>query len=203
VSHRLLVGQRPANLREALPVNVRGVVRWRRVFVWAVVALVAAIVIGAVAVLSFTSRTPYEAGRLVGTIALPASIAGGTTSYLAQRGVALPLRIVMFVGIVAAIPALGSLAELAHGHAEITEADRVALVDDGARLHHPTFGFSIAKPAGFVDAPERAKELNPPATDVPLPTRTVTTSKARCERSRTGSSKACPRSARITCCATR
>jgi hypothetical protein len=39
VSHRLLVGSRPADLREALPVNARGGVRWWRVIASGFVAM--------------------------------------------------------------------------------------------------------------------------------------------------------------------
>ncbi len=136
----------------------RGVVRWGRVIATGLVAMIATVVLGAVAVLSFTSRTPYEAGHLVGTIASPAAIAGGVFSYLGQSGTKLAIRIIAFVGIVAVggfvvvnLPQQAKLAkrELGIGY-ELGDADRAPFIVDGNRLRHPTLGFSIAAlPPGF------------------------------------------------------
>jgi hypothetical protein len=146
-------------LREALPVSERGVVRWWRVIATGFVAMIATVVVGAVAVLSFTSRTPYDAGHLVGTIAFPAAIAGGVFSYLGQRGTKLPMRIVAFVGIVAGVVAIANLPKLAKLEARVEQSDRVPLVDADGRLTHPTLGFSIAKPANFIEAPQLAAAM--------------------------------------------
>lgn len=135
--------------------NERGVVRWSRVTAAVAIASIAAIVVVAVAVLSFTSMAPYEGGHLAGTFAVPAAIGGGVYGYLGERGTSLPLRILAFVGVAGGVGALASLPHLTssfakHGDAD---ADRAPFILDGNRLRHPTLGFSIAAlPPGFVPA---------------------------------------------------
>jgi hypothetical protein len=146
-------------MRKTLPVSDRPVVYWRRVIAHAAIAFVVLAALGGMGAATFASLSPYEAGRVGGTVAAVGAVAAGIASYLTQLGAALVVRL-------AAVVAVVGVAVLARvvPHRAATESaldfaavDRAPLVEEASRLRHPTLGFSIARPpAGFVDAPRLA-----------------------------------------------
>jgi hypothetical protein len=139
-------------------------VHWPRVLGHAAIAFALAVLLVGLGVATFTSKTSYDAGRIAGIVAVAAAIAAGVASYLAQRGRG---RAASLAG--AAIAAVVVLAaalvpQLVHHEPRptytFTAADRAPLALAGARLRHPTLGFSLEKPPGFSDSPKLAQLIN-------------------------------------------
>ncbi|HEX4453215.1 MAG TPA: hypothetical protein VH143_20225 [Kofleriaceae bacterium] len=141
----------------------RGVVRWGRVIAHAIAALISGVVLGAVAVASFSSTSPYEAGRTGGTVGFIAAFATGVASYLVQakaRRSAIVGWTLAAIGAGVALdvlPRARSVDELvpasmpSEPSSKFTDADRAPMIEDFApprptRLRHPTFGFSVLEP---------------------------------------------------------
>jgi hypothetical protein len=133
--------------------------RWKRGLLHALIPFGLAIAGGLALLVVKEPVDPEKLGEGVGRFAFFMLLAGLGISYLAQTGrkKAAWLAALALVG---GIGALAAVLATAHGPRRVHAADRAPLVDDGVRLRHPTFGFSILRPpASYHEAPQIAAAM--------------------------------------------